>query len=167
MPDSLEVVKCELDQDEFQSAAVVRSEYCAASLRIDNHECVVKTGDWCDYCNNAAKDHRLLKHIMSLVQKLDHLAIAEEKMISVPGGMHKCIKKAQSHEYFDDGKTCKPPWLKPCLVTSDHWERVQLSTIEEDKEFLTRLTCTNRKNDAFVRICEYNVALLTSSSPDS
>ena len=170
-PDYLEVVECKLcgvEEDEFLEAAVVRSEYCAASLRIDsNHQCAVKKGDWCNYCDAAAKDQSLLLRIVKLVKKLDHLAIAEEKMIGAPGGMQKCIGKAQGHEYYDDGKKNPPLWLKPCLVTSDYWDHLAKSTIQEDKTVLNALACTNQKNQAFVRICEYNVALLTPSPQDS
>jgi hypothetical protein len=169
VPDYLEVVECkvaEKEEDEFLEAVVVRSKFCAASLRIDK-KCVVKKGNWCDECNNAAMDVSALVHIVKLVQKLDRLAIAEEKMMSSPGGMQKCIRKAQSHEYFDDGKIFKPQWLQSCLVKSDHWHRLEQSTLAEDKECLVNLNCVGQKDDAFVRICEYNVALLTHSRPDS
>jgi len=142
MRDSLEVVECEVakeNEGEFLEASVVRSKYCAASFRIDKHSCAVKLGDWCDECNNAANDVPTLVNIVKLVQKLDRLAIAEEKMMSSPDGMQKCIREAQSHDYFDDGKTIKPKWLQSYLVDSDHWHRLAHSTIAEDKECLEKM----------------------------
>ena len=169
VPDYLEVVECKvekIEEDECLEATVIRSKYCAASLRIDK-QCAVRKGDWCDHCDLAAQNRSALLNIVKLVKNLDRLAIAEDKMMPLSGGMHRCIRKAQNHEYFDDGKILRAQWLHPCLVKDDYWQDLAKCTIDQDKDCLMKMRCVPKKNEAFARIVEYNLTLLMTSSMDS
>ena len=163
--DFLEVV--ELEQKEFLEASVVRSKACGLSLEMNNMHRVIQSGDWCTLCQKSASDERMLARIVRLVKKLDHLGIAEDKMIGVPGGMKKCIEKAKSHEYYNCGTKWKPPWMRELLVGDDYSEDLVSSPLDEDKQCLIKMHYVPQKNEAFTHICDYNVALLTHSQPDS
>ena len=161
--DWLKVV--ELEQESFPKALVIRSEACGLAQQVGKMQ-VVQSGDWCKHCHRAATSGPMMTHIVNIVKRLDHLAIAEEKMNGRPGGMGKCIEKIKRNDYYKCG-TWKPAWLRGLLEDDDYFEGLVSSSLADDKRSLDKLICYPLKNVALTYICGYKVALLTPSKPDS
>ena len=57
--------------------------------------------------------------------------------------------------------------MRELLVGDDYFQDLVSSPSDEDKQCLIKMHYVPQKNEAFTHICDYNVALLTHSQPDS